>query len=427
MLNLNESVRRFFEDYSKMAITRLFINGLFAWLLVLLWLTFRRWRESVSRRDELEDVLAKISPDVLLVVDAQHRIVLCNASVEKLFGYAPAEVLNRTTDLLYFERAADPSRSHEIPEMPGRAGFRIGTATGKRKEGAGVPLEIISADLGDVGGGVVFMRDVSEHLRLEDERRSIEQRLQHAKKLESLGVLASGIAHDFNTLLMLIQGHADLIRMNLGSDAPIRENIAEIEDAAGRAAELCEHLIAYSGNPSQTMRALDLSAAARDVLRLLSSSVGRKAAIRTELAEDLPPVVGDVTEIHQVVMNLIHNAAESLGEKPGEVRVSTGILQSDAPAPGDLCSADPLAPGTYAYLKVVDTGCGISAANKKRICDPFFTTKATGHGMGLAAVVGIVRGHRGGLFVDSTEGEGSCFTVLFPVSTEVSAPAGAAR
>lgn len=426
LLNLNESVQRFFEDYSKLDVTRLLVNGLFVWLVVLLWISFRRWINSVRCREELEDILSSISPDALVVVSAARRITLCNSSVERIFGYPPEEVINQTTDLLYFDRRANRTQPHEIYEALEKDGFHIGTATGKRKGGGGVPLEIISAELsGEEGGAVLLMRDISERLRREEERCRLDLRAQQAKKLESLGVLAGGIAHNFNTLLMVIQGHTDLTLMNLPEDAPIRESIMQIENATARAVKLCSHMLSYSGKASLDVCTFDLSEIVRETGRLLSVSIGRKAVVQYALAENLPPVDGDVVQMHQVAMNLIHNAVESLGGKAGEVKVSTGCRECDADFLSDLCTADPIAPGRYVYLEVADTGCGISGETKNRICDPFFTTKPTGHGLGLAAVVGIIRGHHGGMRVDSKVGEGTRFTVLMPLSSRVHGPVGA--
>lgn len=426
-LYLNEHIRKLFDGYAHLRITGMLVHALFLWLIVLLWITFVRWRESVRRREELEDILSSISPDALIVVNAARKITLCNSSVERIFGLSPEETVNKTTDLLYFDRRKSQSHPREIYEALEKDGFHIGTATGKRKGGGTVPLEIISAEMdGTSGGAVLLMRDVSERLRHEEERARLEQREQQAKKLESLGVLADGIARDFNNLLMVVHGHTDLMIAGLAEESPVRESIAEIEKATARASELCGHLHSYSGRFQTERRPVDVSAVVEETGRLLASTVGRKAVLRYDLAKDLPPIDGDTVQIHQVAMNLMHNAVEALGGKAGEVRVSTNVRDCDEAYLKDLCTVDPLGPGRYVYLEVADTGCGLSDELKHKICDPFFTTKPTGHGMGLAAVVGIVRGHRGGMRIDSRVGEGSRFTVLFPPSPVPAAPASAA-
>ena len=414
LLYLSASVRSVFEGYSRVPATGMLINALFLWLIVLLWITFQRWRASVQRREELEDILSSICPDALVVVNAERKITLCNSSVERIFGLSPEETVNQTTDLLYFDRRKSLSRPREIYEALEKEGFHVGTATGKRKGGGMVPLEIISAELsGGKGGAVLLMRDITERLRFEEERVRLDVRAEQAKKLESFGVLASGIAHDFNNLLMLVHGHTDLMLVNLPEDAPVRENITEIERASVRASELCGHLLSYSGQSNFEMLPVDLSAVVGETGRLLAASVGRGVDVRYELAANLPPIDGDAAQIHQVAMNLIHNAAESLAGKPGDVRVSTSFRECDEAFLREICTVDQLTPGRYVCLEVKDTGCGMSDEIKRRIFDPFFTTKPTGHGMGLAAVVGIVRAHLGGMRVDSRVRKGSCFTVLF--------------
>jgi signal transduction histidine kinase len=250
------------------------------------------------------------------------------------------------------------------------------------------------------------------------ERHHLEEQLRHAQKLESLGLLAGGVAHDFNNLLTGILGNASLVLEIVEGDSEVRGMLHDIIRASERAADLTRQLLAYAGKGKFLIEPVDTSVLVRDISELLRSSVPRTVELTLELHPDLPHVEGDASQIQQLVMNLILNAAEATGERPGVVRVSTGIR---AVAPGERLShfqPDPPRPGTYVTIEVVDDGCGMSDAVRAQIFDPFFTTKFTGRGLGLAAALGIVRGHRGAIGVDSVEARGSTFTVLLPASGE---------
>jgi PAS domain S-box-containing protein len=414
LLNMNESVRGFFTQYSRAPGTSVLVNALLVWLAVMLLLAFYRWRESVRRRDELEDVLNSISPDALLVVDQNRDIVMCNSSVELIFGLSQTEVIGQKTETLYYDRRTNPRVPHEVYEALIRDGFHIGVATGKHKSGGTVPLEIISAELSGRRGAVLLLRDTTERERLEAQRRRLEQRAHQAQKLESLGVLAGGVAHDLNNQLMVIQGYTDLTLMNLPDQGPLRDGMSEIEKATVRAAELCAGLLSFSGRRTPNFLDVHLSDVAHESGRMMSVSIGSHVEVRYCLDAALAPIQGDSTQVQQVAMNLIKNAVEAVGSRQGLVIVTTGRLSLGEADLGEFLGEEPLRGGEYAFLSVEDNGCGMSEATRARICDPFFTTKSAGHGMGLAAVLGIVRGHRGGMRVESREGEGSKFTVLFP-------------
>jgi PAS domain S-box-containing protein len=267
-------------------------------------------------------------------------------------------------------------------------------------------------------------RDITERRQAEEERRRIENRMQHAQKLESLGVLAGGIAHDFNNLLVAILGHTELALLQLAPGAPVHGHLQEIETASHRAADLCKHMLAFSGKGHFVVEALDLSVIVREMAQMLTVAISKKAIVQYNLAPDLPAIQADATQLRQVVMNLITNASEAIGDQPGVIRVATGTTRCDRAYLQELALAEGLAEGLYVYLEVSDTGCGMDEATRARIFDPFFSTKFTGRGLGLAAVLGIVRGHKGAIKVYSEVGRGTIFNLLFPAIAE---PAGRAR
>jgi two-component system, cell cycle sensor histidine kinase and response regulator CckA len=254
------------------------------------------------------------------------------------------------------------------------------------------------------------------------EQKQLESQLQHAQKLETLGVLAGGIAHDFNNLLMVILGNAELAGLQLAEESPARESISQIETAAVRAAELCKQMLAYSGKGKFIIRPLDLSKLVREMAELLEIAVAKKGALEYELAEDLPAIDADAAQVQQVVMNMITNAADSLEGPDGRVSIRSGVLAADNELFSQTYCESGLPEGLYVFLEVADNGCGMDAETRARIFDPFFTTKFTGRGLGMAAVLGIIRGHRGAISVVSEPGRGTTIRVLLPPS--VQAPRG---
>jgi len=246
--------------------------------------------------------------------------------------------------------------------------------------------------------------------------------MQETQKLESLGVLAGGIAHDFNNLLMGVLGNANLIRLELPPESPILESMEHIETAALRAAELTKQMLAYSGKGRFVVQALDLSRVVKEMAHLLGTVVSKKAMVQLHVAEDLPSVEADATQIRQVVMNLITNASDALGDEPGVITLTTGTVYADRAYLASTLFDEGLEPGDYVFVEVADTGVGMTAETRAKIFDPFFTTKFTGRGLGLAAVHGIVRGHRGAIRLHTEPGRGTTFRILLPASP---APAAA--
>jgi PAS domain S-box-containing protein len=247
------------------------------------------------------------------------------------------------------------------------------------------------------------------------DRRMLEEKVRHAAKLESLGVLAGGIAHDFNNLLTGILGNASLLRemVPAASSSGLLNNVIR---ASERAAQLSRQMLAYSGRGQFSIQPVDLSRQVREFVNFLETTVSKNVSIRLRVSESLPMVEGDEGQLQQVIMNLVVNASEAIGEKEGWVEVSTRLEKSDSPLISDLLPSQELPPGEYVVLQVADNGSGMDDATRAKIFDPFFTTKFTGRGLGLAAVLGIIRGHRGTVRVTSQAGVGTCFQVYFPAS-----------
>jgi len=258
------------------------------------------------------------------------------------------------------------------------------------------------------------LRDESAlHRAIQEQRRS-EEAVQHAQKLESLGVLAGGIAHDFNNLLLAMLGNAGLAREELPASSRAAEYLADVERAAERAAELTRQLLAYAGKGRLEFTELDVSRLAREVVDLIAVSVSKQVELHCRLAERLPAATGDGSQLRQVMMNLVLNAADAIGDQEGSIAVETELVELGVADRDGWIGQEPWRGGRFVALRVADTGSGMSDAVRARIFEPFFTTKATGRGLGLAATLGIVRSHRGWLRVESRPGLGSTFSVLLP-------------
>jgi signal transduction histidine kinase len=291
----------------------------------------------------------------------------------------------------------------------------------RSRDGREIPIDDSAAPIRDedgrVRGAVVVFRDCSEQTRLEEERRHLEEKMRETQKLESLGLMAGGIAHDFNNLLTGIMGNAGLCQMQLDRSNPLHENLELIQTTSQRAADLCMQMLAYVGQGKRMHVEVEVSALVRETVKLVNLSVSGKVAVKLDLASGLRPVEGDPTQLQQIVMNLVINASEAIGDRLGEIHVTTGARRME---PHEFASAvlEPeLRGGNYLFLEVRDTGDGMAPETLAKIFDPFFTTKFTGRGLGLAATIGIVRSHHGALFVESAPGEGSTFRLLLPVST----------
>jgi signal transduction histidine kinase/CheY-like chemotaxis protein len=264
--------------------------------------------------------------------------------------------------------------------------------------------------------------EMTERQRAEEARLQLERKLEEAQRLESLGVLAGGIAHDFNNILTGILASASLARLDPNQ---IETNLERIEKNARRAAELCQQMLAYAGKGQlHGWSAVDLNALVRDTLELLHVSVPKDALLDLDLAPELAPVYGDASRLRQVLMNLVLNAAEALGAPPRRLRISTRGVKLAESSLAQLAHAGDAKPGDYVAVDVADSGVGMSAETLRRIFEPFYTTKFAGRGLGLSAVLGIVRSHNGALDVSSTPGRGTRFVVYFPSSALPLPPAG---
>ena len=340
------------------------------------------------------------------------RIVLANEAGAAMYGYEPEEIIGRTVAELTARESQERTAAYQAAELTAHyEGFA------RRKDGSTFPVELHARSLEHQGKKtrVAVIRDVTERKRIEAEQRALAERVRHAQKLESLGMLAGGVAHDFNNILTIVTNRLALLRNDAKLGDAALGHIDTIANAVERAGELCRQMLAYAGKATLVSEAIELSALVADMSSMLELSISKKVTLARELATNLPMALGDPTQIRQVIMNLVINASEAIGEAAGTVRVSTGVSDLGAEAFARSAAGGDPKPGKYVYLRVDDDGIGMNAQTVAQMFDPFFTTKFVGRGLGMAAVLGIVRGHSGAIEVDSTPGKGTSIRVFFPV------------
>jgi PAS domain S-box-containing protein len=373
----------------------------------------RRIEEALATSESRLRALLESASQGVVAVDETGRILLINARTEELFGYSRDELIGQPLELLVPEhlRALHAGHQRQYFASPRTRPMGAGLdLRGRTKDGSDFSLEI-SLSFIEEGGkrlALALITDITE-------REQAEERLRRSQKLESLGLLAGGVAHDFNNLLVGVIGNASLAQELLPPDHPAVGLMDGVLKAGEHAAHLTRQMLAYSGKGKFFVEPLNLSALIPDMCGLVRPSISKKTALQLDLEEDLPVVEADRGQVQQVFMNLAHNAAEAIGGE-GLITVRTAVQDVDAPYIRLHPELAALVPGRYVCLQVRDTGCGMDEATKAKIFDPFFSTKFTGRGLGLAAVSGILRGHKSGMTVSSAPGKGSCFTVLFPAT-----------
>ncbi len=259
-----------------------------------------------------------------------------------------------------------------------------------------------------------LLEEIARREEAERERQQLEAQVLQSQKLESLGLLAGGIAHDFNNILTGVLGYLDLARMELPANSSARELMEEAVKSTHRAADLTKQMLAYSGKGRFFIQPLNLSTVVKESGPLLEISISKKVSLHYNLAPHLPMCEADQTQLGQVLMNLVINASEAMDNQTGAIQITTGSMHCSREYLREAFLDETLPAGNYVYLEVTDTGSGMPEETKAKIFDPFFTTKFTGRGLGLAAVLGIVRGHKGAIKVVSEVGKGTTFRVLFP-------------
>lgn len=380
-------------------------------------------KKSEKALQEGKDLLAEIielSPISMAIVSMDGTIERINRRAIEIFGYTPEDIPNM--ERWWVQAYPDEIyRTEVVAQFMGLVGKAIAENSEiERREyrvtckDGTVKTEII---FGIPVSGKIFVifDDITERKQAEEDRIKFEKQLLQTQKMESLGIMAGGIAHDFNNLLQAILGNMELAAIALPPDSDSQQHIVQAMKSGKAAAHLASLMLAYAGKGHFAKKELNLSELVRGNIDMLKTTVGTAVSFELSLSAELPNILADEAQIQQIIMNLLTNAAESIIEPPGLVRLTTGIHNYDKDTlSGTLLDTVP-EPGRYAFLEVSDNGCGMNAETLKRLFDPFFTTKFTGRGLGMSAVMGIIKAHGGALFVQSEPGEGTTFKVLIPV------------
>ena len=373
----------------------------------------------LTRRLEVEQALRESeeryrsvieqAQDMIFLVDLDSKAITeANRAFHDTLGYAPGD-LSRLT--LYGLVDADrESVDRNIASVRRQGSHAIGRRRYLHADGSAKDVEV-SGSICRAGGQefmVVLARDITARL-------ATEQAMQQSQKLESLGVLAGGIAHDFNNLLTAMMGNLSLAQLRSHPSSPSWPYLDALEKSLQRASELTRQMLAYSGKGRFLTKVLDLNQVVEEMTHLLAVSISKRVALRFDLEKGLPPVDADPAQLQQVVMNLVTNASDAIGDREGAIRIATGLVELDAEEIARDFPAQAVDPGRHLLLEVADTGCGMAAETLARIFEPFFTTKAAGRGLGLSAMLGILKGHRAGLRIQTALGQGTTFRIYLPV------------
>jgi two-component system cell cycle sensor histidine kinase/response regulator CckA len=372
----------------------------------------------ISERKRLEAANAQLaaivesSEDAIISKDLNGVVETWNAAAFRVYGYPAEEVAGRRMTFLL-----PPGREDEEEQILEkiRRGERVDhfETTRLRKDGEVIHVSLTISPIRDRDGVMVGASHVARDIT---GQKDLERQMRQTQRLESLGVLAGGVAHDFNNLLTGIIGNASLAAETLPGKHAAQPFLGDLTLCAGRAADLTRQLLAYSGRGQFVVGPVDVSELVEEIDALVKASIPKTVEIRLELGKNIPAIEADRTQIQQLVMNLVINGAEAIGEsRHGAVSLKTGVEWLNADSLRAAFPAAQLRPGEYVFVEVEDDGSGMDEKTKARIFDPFFTTKFTGRGLGLAAAIGIVSTHNGAISVVTAPGEGARFKVVFPV------------
>lgn len=368
--------------------------------------------------ERLRNLMSRVPGVAIQGYRSDGTVIFWNQASEQLYGYTEAEALGRNLlDLIIPTELREEVVAAVKAMMTTGVDHPPGEISLLRKDGSRVTVYSNHVALRLPGQPPEFFcmdMDLTELHRLAQERMDLERKLLHTQKLESLGVLAGGIAHDFNNLLTAMLGNLDLALRDVSPASPAHPCLKDALVAVHRASDLTRQMLAYSGKGQFVLQEISLNQLVEENINILHTAICKTASLNLALHPLLPAIRGDVGQLQQVVMNLITNASDALENQPGHILLTTGETEMTMEQLSHSRTDTKPLPGRYVYLEVKDGGCGMDEATQARLFDPFFTTKRAGRGLGLSAVLGIVRGHAGAILVDSTPGMGTCIRVAFP-------------
>ncbi len=349
--------------------------------------------------------------DVVYTISLDGRILSLNSAFEDLTGYPLDQWIGKPLLPLFAEKDREAVLLRIAEIATGSASFPPTEYEVVKKDGGSIIVEFASSLIDNEAEPILMgiARDVTE-------KRRIEEALQQTQKLDSLGMMAGGIAHDFNNLLVGMLAQTSLAERLLPDDSPARKPIQKAVQAAESAADLTRQLLAYSGRGNFEIRPLNVNQLMQQHLHIFEVAIPKHIAIVADFHEPLPLIKGDKGQIQQIIMNLILNAAQAIGDQPGKIIIATGVrVLEKNDTTFTRYTGQSLRAGHYVLFSIADEGKGMDDETLRHIFDPFYSTKADGYGLGLAAVLGIVRGHRGGICVKSRVDKGTIFKLVLPI------------
>jgi phosphate/phosphite/phosphonate ABC transporter binding protein len=380
----------------------------------------KRAEDALHESKELLNAIVEGTSDAIYAKDVNGRFRLLNSATSRLTGRSAEEIIGKDDTSLFSEKEAQAimAMDRSLMASPKTVTFEEEfVCKGERKVFL-TTKGSLRDEHGNATGIFGISRDITELKSIEAERLEMERRLLHSQKLESLGVLAGGIAHDFNNLLTVILGNLDLAQVKVPPESPVHCNIEDALNACQRAAKLIGQLLDYAGKGMFLLREINLNDIVQENTALFRTSVARNIELIITMAPDLPIIKADQEQIQQVIMNFIINAAEAIGAGHGVINISTGSLDCDDAYLSRSRIEEKPPSGRFVFLEVSDTGCGMDYETQARLFEPFYTTKFMGRGLGMSAVLGIVRTHGGAILLQSKAGQGTIVRVLFPAIGE---------
>ncbi|MDQ6994906.1 MAG: response regulator [Mariprofundaceae bacterium] len=432
------------DDAKTLFIGGLLVTLLLAWLSILLYNRERIIQQQVTKKThELNQSKHRVTmlmnslSEGLYDMDLEGRCTFINQRALDMFAYACKEdVVGKDAHQLFHHSDNDghaiARHDCKILNLLEDEAIEVVKANNEvfwKSDGTSFPVAYrataVLNDEGDTIGSVVTFLDISEKIKLHKEAETLQKQVEHTQRLESLGVLAGGIAHDFNNLLSVILGNVEIARMDITEANKLDQALKRVEQASHRAADLCKQMLAYAGEGRFVIQPVNISEVIQDIGQLLDVSMHKSVKLDYQLTYSIPMVEGDKAQLQQVMMNLLTNANEAIDEAlGGTIRIKTGIKAlNHSDIQQSYGEWEKIQPGYFVYLEVRDDGCGMSEETTKKIFDPFYTTKFTGRGLGMSAILGIVRSHHGVLTLDTIEGQGTTITVYFPASSNLSVDA----
>ena len=387
-------------------------------------------KQALAESEERYRLLIETAQDVIIRHNLNGQITFVNRAGIEMLGLPREKIIGMSGVSLMTPEAQQEALKRRDARFAGDAGVFLYETEFLHPDGRVMPLEVSSTLLpGPVNGlgepqVLLVARDIAGRRKSQAEARLVEDRLRDAQKFESLGVLAGGIAHDFNNLLVTIMGNADLLRDDLPAGDVQQDSLSAIMDAGEQAAELCRQMQAYAGAAPSSTEAHDLSGVVGEILHLVQAALSGSSRVHFELAEQLPTVLIDSTQIRQVIMNMVNNAAEAVGAGGGEVMIRTGVQDLTREDLKKWTAGEELSPGSHVFCEVRDSGCGMDEETVSRMFEPFLSTKFAGRGLGMSAALGIVKSHGGAFMVESQPEQGAVVAFWLPAQPTIAAETG---